>query len=104
MPGRKWLLNNFMLEVCVDAPPGMSIEEAMEDACDFMETVRHTQARANSGAFLSITNVSELGPKQPADRKKTKIKSRLDRHVKIDKPDKAKVTKTKKAKKKVGRI
>jgi hypothetical protein len=59
MPGKKWVVSHFLVEVAAEYPKDTSMEEALEDAAEFMVTRSRTKGRVHD-SFCSITNVREL--------------------------------------------
>lgn len=64
MPGKKWRVFNFVIEVAVESPGDVDEEEAAEDAAEFITSVGRTAGRVHS-SFCSITRADEYGMKRP---------------------------------------
>lgn len=64
LPGKKWRLFNFVVEVAVESPKTVDEDEAAEDACDFMNSIARSTGRVNE-SFASVTRVDEYGAKRP---------------------------------------
>lgn len=64
MPGKKWRVFNFVVEVAVESPKHVPEEEAAEDACEFAVAMSRTMGRVHE-SFVSVTRVDEYGYKTP---------------------------------------
>lgn len=100
MPGKKWRIFNYLVEVAIESPKDVDEEEAAEDASEFMETIRHRQARIHE-SFASITRVDEITenggrrpPWAPVVIKEKKKKKKKVQKATIKKPKKTQSKKT----------
>lgn len=64
LPGKKWRVFNFVVEVAVESPGTVDEEEAAEDAAEFITSVGRTAGRVHS-SFCSITRSDEYGAHRP---------------------------------------
>lgn len=64
LPGKKWRVFNFVVEVAVESPGDVDEEEAAEDAAEFMASRSRRMGRVHT-SFCSITRVDEYGARRP---------------------------------------
>lgn len=118
LPGKKWRVFNFVVEVAVESPGNVDEEEAAEDAAEFITTIGRTKGRVHT-SFCSITRTDEYGPKRPkgavvfvnkypeGDKAELELPRGVkvtDNYEKVMKPSKAKPKKTAKKKKSKARF
>lgn len=83
LKGGKWEIFNFIVEVAIERPKEVDLEEASYHAIDFMETVKHTQGRVGE-CFASITRVDYIPGKRmyPINMDGNKPKQKVKKAVK----------------------
>lgn len=60
LPGKRWRLFHYLVEIAVESPKTVDKEEAAEDASDFAVSVFKGRMARMQSSFCSITNIREF--------------------------------------------